>query len=134
MSTHWAEHASASMRGGSSPTMVDALVKTRLRPGQRQVEPEAARRTYLALDVRLESGEYRGLSYFDIDGAVVLDPSHTKLTIPFRTCAVVIHGIRLLALYREILHHSVDILEAVPHATFNTGDGWAIERITLVES
>ena len=131
MNGQWTERTPSHRQDNES--LVDAVLKTRLRPGQKHAEQESVRATYLALDVRLQSGEYRGFSYFDIDGPVVLDASHTTLTLPFRWGTLVIQGIRLLDLYREILHHSIDILEVVPHGNFDTGDGWVIQEIEVVE-
>lgn len=101
---------------------------------RRQKERDDVRETYLAMDIRLKSGEYRGLFYFDLAGGPRLDPHHTTLTVPFRTEKLVIRGFRLLEVYRAILHHSVDILEETPHSEFDaSGDEPVISSIEVVE-
>lgn len=88
-----------------------------------QREREDVRESYLAMDVRLRSGEYRGFFYFDLTGSPLLDADHTTLTVPFRDEALIIRGYRLLATYRAILHHSVDVLEESHRSEFAAESG-----------
>lgn len=100
---------------------------------RRQKEREDIRESYLAMDVRLKSGEFRGLFYFDLVGGPHLDPHHTTLTVPFRTEKLIIRGFRLLEIYRAILHHSLDILKETPHAEFDaSGEDPVISSIEIV--
>lgn len=102
---------------------------------RRQKEREEIRETYLAVDVRLRSGEFRGLFYFDLAGSPQLDPDHTTLTVPFRKEKLIIRGYRLLEVYRAVLHHSLDILEEThrPEFAHDAGDGPVIEAIDIVK-
>lgn len=100
-----------------------------------QREREEIRESYLAMDVRLRSGEYRGLFYFDLAGSPQLSADHTVLTVPFRSEKLIIRGYRLLELYRSILHHSLDILEETHRPEFATdGNQPVIETIEIMEN
>lgn len=102
--------------------------------GRHQIEREDVREVYLAMDVRLRSGEYIGLFYYDLAGGPRLNADHTILTVPFKDLKLVIRGYRLLAVYRAILHHSLDVLEEAVDATFrDSGDETVIQAIELVE-
>ncbi len=101
---------------------------------RRQKEREEIRESYLAMDIRLRSGEYRGLFYFDLAGSPSLDADHTTLMVPFRTEKLIIRGYRLLEVYRAILHHSLDILRETHRAEFDAeGEDPVIESIEVVE-
>ena len=102
--------------------------------GREQQEREEIREASLAMDVRLRSGELRGLFYFDLAGSPQLDSDHTTLTVPFRTEKVIVRGYRLLTLYRAILHHSLDVLEETHRPEFaSEGDQPVIESIDIIE-
>ena len=145
MSRSWTERSGGSTRQSA----IDEILATREPPEnstavsrygegdgkRRQREREEIRESYLAMDIRLKSGEYRGLFYFDLAGGPHLDAHHTTLTVPFRTEKLVIRGFRLLDVYRSILHHSVDILEETPHADFDaSGDQPVISSIEIVKN
>ena len=107
---------------------------TRYGEGAReQKERDQIRETYLAIDIRLRSGELCGLYYFDLSGSPRLSADHTALVVPFRNEKLVIRGIRLLEVYRAVLHHSLDILEETHRPEFAGGDGPVIESIEIVE-
>ncbi len=100
---------------------------------RRQQEREEIRETYPAMDIRLPTGELRGLFYYDLSGGPHLDPHHTTLTIPFRRETLVVRGYRLLEVYRSILHHSLDILQVTHRAEFDeAGDGPVIASVEIV--
>ena len=100
---------------------------------RRQKEREEIRESYLAMDIRLRSGEYCGLFYIDLAGSPRLSADHTMLTVPFRTEKLIIRGYRLLEVYRAILHYSLDILEETHRAEFEAeGEGPVIESIEIV--
>ena len=101
---------------------------------RRQKEREEIRESYLAIDVRLRSGELYGLFYFDLAGSPHLDVHHTTLTIPFRNHTLIIRGYRLLEVYRAILHHSLDILEETHQPEFSReGNAPVIASIEVVD-
>ena len=98
-----------------------------------QQEREEIRETYPAMDIRLPSGELRGVFYYDLSGGPHLDPHHTTLTIPFRRETLVVRGYRLLQVYRSILHHSLDILQVTHRAEFDeNGDDPVIASIEVI--
>ena len=102
---------------------------------RRQKEREEIRESYLAIDIRLKTGEYRGLFYIDLSGSPRLSADHTTLTVPFRTERLVIRGFRLLEVYRAVLHYSLDILEETHRAAFRAdGEGPVIESIEVVSA
>lgn len=101
---------------------------------RRQREREEVRESYLAVDVRLKSGEYRGLFYFDMAGSPRLNADHTILTVPFKESRLVVRGWRLLEVYRAVLHHSLDILEETHRAEFRAdGEDPVIEAIEIID-
>ena len=100
---------------------------------RRQKEREEIRESYLAIDIRLRSGEYCGLFYIDLAGSPRLSADHTTLTVPFRGEKLIIRGYRLLEVYRAVLHYSLDILEETHRAVFDAaGEGPVIESIEIV--
>ena len=102
---------------------------------RRQKEREEIRESYLAMDIRLRSGEYQGLFYIDLSGSPLLSADHTTLTVPFRTEKLIIRGYRLLEVYRAILHYSLDILEETHRAEFSAeGNDPVIESIEVVST
>ncbi len=142
MNKSWTERSAH--QGGRRPSAIDEILASREPPEppvsrygedkRSQKEREVVRETYLAIDVRLRSGEYYGLFYFDLAGSPRLSADHTTLLIPFRELKVVIHGYRLLELYRAVLHHSLDILEETPRAEFDSeGKAPVISSIEIVE-
>lgn len=99
-----------------------------------QREREEVRESYLAIDVRLRSGESRGLLYYDLAGSIQLDKDRTVLTVPFRTAKLIIQGYRLNELYRAILHHSLDVLAETHRPEFAEDDSKpVITSIEIVE-
>ena len=110
----------------------DASLASRYGDGLReQREREQVRESYLAMDVRFRDGSLRGFFYFDVSGSPTLDASHTVLTIPFREATLVIHGHRLLDLYREVLHHSLDVIQESHRPEFASGDAPVIAAIEV---
>ena len=110
------------------------MFATRYGEGRReQREREQIRESYLAIDIRLRSGEYRGMFYFDLAGSPRLDKDHTTLVVPFREEKLIIRGYRLLEVYRSILHHSLDILEETHRPEFVRGDEPVVESIEIIE-
>lgn len=143
MSRAWTEGRADTAR--RSP--IDEILATRQQPvaevkaarygegegRRRQQEREEVRETYPAMDIRLPTGEYRGLFYYDLSAGVVMDPDHTTITVPFRRETLVIRGYRLEEIYRSILHHSLDILQVTHRAEFEEhGDGVVIESIDFM--
>jgi hypothetical protein len=114
----------------------ESTLASRYGEGRRnRAEHEDVRESYLALDVRLRSGEYLGLFYYDLAGSPRMDASHTVLTVPFKEVRLVVRGVRLIDLYRAILHHSLDILEEThrPEFAAGEGDGPVIESIEMIQ-
>lgn len=102
--------------------------------GRHQAEREDVREAYLAIDVRLRTGDYIGFFYYDLAGGPRLSADHTILTVPFKEAKLVIRGYRLLAVYRAILHHSLDVLEETTKPGFQSnGDEALIESIEIVD-
>ena len=101
-----------------------------------QAERDQIREAYLALDVRLPDGTYRGFFYVDLAGGPILSADHTLLVIPFREAVLQVHGYRLVELYRAILHHSLDMLEVTHRPEFAEADGTTptVQAIEIVEA
>ena len=98
-----------------------------------QKERDQVRESYLAMDVRLRSGEMHGFFYFDMAGSPVLSADQETLVVPFRRRKLIIRGFRLLELYRSILHHSLDILQETHRPAFASGEEPVIESIEVIE-
>ena len=133
MDGRWTDAAASSRNSGRS---IDALLQSRQREPRQQARRHSERNgvapTFLGLDVRLKNGTYLGFWYVDLDGPMELSADHGVLAIPFRSATVRIRGTRLEGLYRKLLHHGADMIEAIPHAEFDDLPGTLIEAIEVI--